>query len=260
MDEKRYGANGDPNLPAINEVVTQELYGLANDLGPGFSVSGICPLELTPQKGYTAKGTANLSYDGRPFGGGQLTTILFQPRDGTGSKDGFNPRFVALFPKETPRVKEGYAELFLPLGTIRGEEWKPGITCLSAERPVDEGEEHPTRSMRPTTPYEYLTHSIGEFRDAMNILLREDYDRVERRFKFTLDRGARDRRKRGGEHAIVWDHDEYFSQGYPCYPQTFFQVGAFLPIPGANEDYEIAKELVGAQEEQEEQEEIAAIV
>jgi len=87
-----------------------------------------CPsIELTPNRGYTAKAEIPISYKGADIG--RINAVIFQPGDGTGSKGLFTLEELTIPPqyqfrekpeRVLPRSKlDVYVEVAMPIATVR---------------------------------------------------------------------------------------------------------------------------------------------
>lgn len=227
LDNERLGGNDNLNLTYATELAYQSLQRAVSQLGEDFRVCITTTFETVPGKGYTAKFNSSIGFREKLLGRGQITCVLFRPGDSTGEKNNEFEEGRRL-PYGTPRKKEDFAELFVSVGTAKGNLWLPGINFLEAIN----GD-----SFGPLNIYKCLT--LGERPQAellKNILADDKPFPEQRRFDFTLDRSQ----NYGDPHAIVW-HE---SAPSPSYRNPYFQVGAFLGFPQDCEELRILRERI----------------
>lgn len=198
------------DFPRVNSLVRLELLKIGKNIGQDFSLNKLHPLAPIAGKGYTAKGQAELEYNGQPVGNGILHTILFRPGEGTGNDKDFNlPGVPASW---TPRKKTDYAEVFFPIGTIYDGNWFPGRTALTAF--TTDGKEirlYTDLMMKPRELFQEVTE--GKRLSPVS------------NFGLTLHKEATGGSK-GDPHSIVFDDREI--QAVKSLGIPFFQVGGFL--------------------------------
>ncbi|MDO8459879.1 MAG: hypothetical protein Q7S74_02095 [Nanoarchaeota archaeon] len=214
----KFGTNDNLNLEAISEVVNSELNERIAQLGSDFRLNNLTPLQLTPDKGYTGKAQAEITYECRPVGNGNLTIVLFRPGDGTGNKSDFQIEGIPA--KYTPRLKTDYAEIFMAIGTGYNNKWIPGVTCLNE---VVIRKDTPGVYDRPDS----CTSTRSRFR---NICLSKESKKNKhfsnlKQFSFTLHKG----KHYGNPHAITFPESPWLKRLEPY--ESLFQVGAFLAFP-----------------------------
>lgn len=238
MAEERKQAGFDERI-ALGEVSARsfsELHRVLGGLFPELSYVGEEePLELTPNKGYTAIGSlSGLASQGDPLGIRTAYLVMFRQGEGTGNQGDYEISGVPA--GHTPRRKDGmHAELFLPIGTGFNDTWTPGVTCLE-QWTYNVSAEMASREGNLTTDPRAFTGLINVLRQRR----RKDFSlpsRVVGGPKFTLDRETKG--SYGDPHAIVWPD---FLE--PADDEVLFQVGAFLAFPEPSKELsELRKKL-----------------
>jgi len=214
------------DLSQIERLVRTSLGLQIKLLNPTLSPLEITPLQLTPDKNYTAKSESKL-YDskGQPITENLLTTILFQPGDGTGNQNDYKLKGVP--PSWTPRRKTGYKELFIPIGTFANGSWHHGRTHLAEVILGEEGGVEILKYLNHRT----LREAFGEvpkYEDTDG-LVKELHRPLPLPFALTYDSTAE--KPNGGEHAIVWDEDTVTGGILDKFTLPYVQAGAFISFP-----------------------------
>ncbi len=224
VDARIFGTNNNLDLEAISREVEKQLRLRTLELGKRFSIEGYSPLQLTPDKGYTARGEAKLVYSKRPLG--IITPVLFRPDDGTGNNRFF--QITGVPPKFTPRKKSDYAELYLSIGTAYDTEWLEGITSL---------EEH-------TLIGETLLRlaNIPIKKEEWEQLCKATPTQVTRREVKTLGFTLHERRDYGNPHVIMFQKPTDLEER-----ERLFQVGAFVTFSERTKDFEVIEKIVDSQ-------------
>ncbi|HLC53579.1 MAG TPA: hypothetical protein VJK03_03465 [Candidatus Nanoarchaeia archaeon] len=216
-------------LTKIDAVIKGELEEALYELNKGFKIENMGRLELMADKPYTAISKTSVSYDRRPLGNGTVSTVLFMPGDGTGSTKDF--QHPGILPEWTPRLKEGYAELFIPIATIDGDNCIRGATSLDL---VTLNPQRYDSQSHPLQKYAHLTLSSEEWRNAI-----AHGNNNSRKYAFTFDREE----GFGNPHATIFYPD--IIEGMPN--QKIIQVGAFLAFPEKNEALDEIIEIIANQ-------------
>jgi hypothetical protein len=164
-----------------------------------------------PKRSYSGKG--NLKVKGL----GDLTVVLFRSGDATGNdedRNGQNSR--PGMPKHlTPRFKEGYAEIFLSVGTGYNNLWFPGLTSLEA---VTIGPGEPESHV-----YKRLICEEKKFLDYLTRPRKIDDISFNDRIAFTFLED--DKESFGNPHCIRFNN-QLVPRNKPL--GNIFQIGAFL--------------------------------
>ena len=116
-------------LPDLETLISTSLQERINELEPTLQLQP-GTLQLTPEKGYSARSVSSLTHQGQPLGTGTLYTLVFAPGNGTGTQEHY--ALDTIPPQWTPRNKQGAAELFISVGTYHERKWLAGITSLHA--------------------------------------------------------------------------------------------------------------------------------
>ncbi|MFH1803015.1 MAG: hypothetical protein ABH864_06240 [archaeon] len=223
----RFRTRGGPDFEAIREVTNLGLQERATELGGAVRIGEVEGFELMPpERGYTARGKAGITRSGSPLGSGTLYTVLFTPGQGTGDRTNYH--LLDHPARWTPRRKDGYAELFMAIGTGYRSKWFPGVNSLSV---VDHTGTH------KNSPWiKRLTVGPRDYVEALR-----NGGRLERvsRFDFTLDRGAET--PYGDPHAIIFDPSRPLDE---LDTKELFQVGAFLSFPQDDEGLTFVRDAI----------------
>ncbi len=139
--------------------------------------------------------------------------VFFEPGDGTGSC--VNYTLEGVLEKYTPRDKKGYAEIFLPIGTVYNNIFIPKFTSLDE---VTLGTTTPIRTCAilgtDSRKYFYLDHYIKN-----NELFAVDIMRLTFLQKTF-----------GNPHAIRFNEEHA-----PRHSESIIQIGAFIALAEQNE-------------------------
>lgn len=236
MTKLSFGTNRELNLDAINPLVEAELQKRMRELGEGFAIQNVKPLEPTdrsasPPYRYSAKGQAEITYQGRPLGSGKITTVVFGPGEGTGSHASM--RLDGIAEAWTPREKSGYAEVVMALGTGYNSRWISGL--ISLDETISDGKWSDRLC-------ESFNVSMSYLRKVCNFSQIETETREFSRFGLTY---LKDHDVLKYAHVIVFPHGptNYFFNP----DETVFQIASFLPFPERTESFGIVKKAIREQ-------------
>ena len=228
--ERRIGDNSSLNFVYATELACESLSNSVARLGADFSFNPLGVFEFAPRKGYSAKFSSSLTYQGRQVGGGKVETLLFMPEDGTGNDKDF--KFAELPAKWTPRKKEGVAELFIAAGTGYYDVWLQQVTSLGA------------LGLGSPPLYKWLGVEPGQYATLLNDTFFEERPLPQQRvFDFTFDKTGN--QHYGDPHAIIWDSVKHTSAGtlsLQAFKNTWFQIASFLSFPEDTAELEIIRE------------------
>ncbi|MFA5259335.1 MAG: hypothetical protein WC979_05890 [Candidatus Pacearchaeota archaeon] len=231
-----FGTNKELNLDAINPIVEAELQKRMSELGAGFDVQNIQALEPTnrsisiPYK-YSAKGQAEITYNGKPLGSGKITTVVFGPGEGTGSH--FSMQLEGVAEAWTPREKSGYAEVVMALGTGYNSRWASGL--ISLDEMISDGR--------------WIERLFNQSFNVSMLSLRDSFKysdkKVEDQFAMVSRFGLtyfKDERILQYPHAVVFRNGPmhyFFNQD-----ETVFQIASFLPFLERTEGFDVIKKAI----------------
>ena len=138
--------------------------------------------------------------------------VFFEPGDGTGSRVDYTLNDVP--EKYTPRDKKGYAELFLPIGTVYNNLFIPKITSLD-EVTLKTPTTIRTCAVLGTDPQKYrcLDHYIASNESYATDLMRLTF----------LQKTV------GNPHAILFNE-----KNVPQKAESIIQIGAFIALAEEN--------------------------